>query len=93
MRGRERGREREGEREKQEREGVMLGERSRDDDMEKSRPLLLICYAFGTFACSCSMVLFSLFFFFLLFSSIRGEDFWDFHLLYRFFSFLTSSSN
>jgi len=26
----------------------MLGELSRDDDMEKSRPLLLICYAFGT---------------------------------------------
>ncbi|PUU80340.1 hypothetical protein B9Z19DRAFT_1079560 [Tuber borchii] len=41
--------------------------------MEKSRPLLLICYAFGTFACSCSMVLFSLFFLFpFIFLYSRG---------------------
>jgi len=64
----------------------MLGERSRDDDMEKSRPLLLICYAFGTFACSCFMVLFSLFFFFLLFSSIgEGRTFGIFICIVFFF--------
>jgi len=80
------------EREKQQSEGgVMLGELSRDDDMEKSRPLLLICYAFGTSPALALWYFFSFFSFSFYFPLLgRREDFWDFHLS----SFLlTPSSN